>query len=512
MGQVNCRKHYLSLRKSLVLYVIAFVVLAVFLSVVTFFICGSAAEDIRSFYPPSGEKYYLTNEQGEQLGEGAYIGTELAPMSKQDERTIAILEMLPVIAAPIYSAFCIIAAALLFYRNRLKKPLAELRTASEKIANNDLDFSIDYDNSDELGQLCASFEIMRTTLADNFSKMWRQVEERKALNAAFAHDLRTPLTVLKGYNEMLQASENPQTQETAAIMGKHISRMESYVSSMSNLRRMEDAQPEYKLIDLQTVASSLYDSAKIVSKLTSLRGDTAMQIYGYCRISTPQQNIERQVRNILATYPTAHIIREVYTGTTYQGRRELDKLLHTVQAGDTIVFDSVSRMSRNADEGCQLYEDLYAQNVTLCFLKEPHINTETYRQTIQRQINTQLETGNAATDSFVSSVIAALNQYTVDLAKEQIRLAFAQAQKEVDDLHQRTREGMLTAKLNGKQIGQERGRKLVVKKAAACKESIRKYSRDFDGTLCDADCIRLIGIARNTYYKYKGELREAIPL
>ena len=63
---------------------------------------------------------------------------------------------------------------------------------------------------------------------------------------------------------MLQASENPQTQETAAIMGKHISRMESYVSSMSNLRRMEDAQPEYKLIDLQTVASSLYGSAKIV--------------------------------------------------------------------------------------------------------------------------------------------------------------------------------------------------------------------------------------------------------
>ena len=237
-----------------------------------------------------------------------------------------------------------------------------------------------------------------------------------------------------------------------------------------------------------------------------------MQIYGYCRISTPQQNIERQVRNILAMYPTAHIIREVYTGITYQGRRELDKLLHTVQAGDTIVFDSVSRMSRNADEGCQLYEDLYAQNVTLCFLKEPHINTETYRQTIQRQINTQLETGNAATDSFVSSVIAALNQYTVDLAKEQIRLAFAQAQKEVDDLHQRTREGMLTAKLNGKQIGQERGRKLVVKKAAACKDAIKKYSKDFDGTLSDADCIKLIGIARNTYYKYKRELREAISI
>lgn len=208
MGQINCRRHSLSLRKSLIVYVIVFVFLAIVLSVVTFSVCDGTAERIRSSYPLSGEKYYLTNEQGEQLGDGVYVGTEPAPMSEQDERTIAILEVLPVIAAPVYSAFCIIAAALLFYRNRLKKPLTELRTASEKITNNDLDFSIDYDNNDELGQLCVSFEIMRKTLADNFSKIWRQVEERKALNAAFAHELRTPLTVLKGYNEMLQASDD----------------------------------------------------------------------------------------------------------------------------------------------------------------------------------------------------------------------------------------------------------------------------------------------------------------
>lgn len=233
-----------------------------------------------------------------------------------------------------------------------------------------------------------------------------------------------------------------------------------------------------------------------------------MQTYGYCRISTPRQNIERQVRNILAAYPDAHIVREVYTGTKYQGRAELDKLLRTVQAGDRIIFDSVSRMSRSADEGCQLYTDLYARNVDLFFLKEPHINTETYRQTIQRQINAQLQTGSAATDNFVSSVITSLNQYTADLAAEQIRLAFAQAQKEVDDLHQRTREGMLTAKLNGKQIGQVAGRKLIIKKAAPCKELIARYSKDFGGTLSDAECIKLIGIARNTYYKYKRELRE----
>ena len=226
-----------------------------------------------------------------------------------------------------------------------------------------------------------------------------------------------------------------------------------------------------------------------------------MPVYGYCRISTPQQNIERQVRNIAAAYPAAHIVREVYTGTACRGRQELDKLLHCVQPGDTIVFDSVSRMSRSAEEGCALYEELYRRGVNLCFLKEPHINTDTYKQALQRQIGTAPETGSAATDRFV-------NRYTADLAAEQIRLAFVQAQKEVDDLHQRTREGLMTARLNGRQIGQVPGRKLHVKKAAAAKELILKHSRDFNGTLADTDCIKLIGIARNTYYKYKRELRD----
>lgn len=269
MDKINRPGRNLSLRKSLILYVVVFVVLALALSIMTISICDNAADKIRLAYPPSGEKYYLTNEQGEQLGEGAYIGTELAPLSVQDERTIALLEIFPVIAAPVYSALCIIAAALLFYRNKLKKPLAELMAASQKISNNDLDFSIEYNSKDELGQLCTSFEIMRTTLANNFSEMWRQVEERKALNAAFAHDLRTPLTVLKGYNEMLQASEHNGTRETAATMGKHISRMEAYINSMSNLRCMEDTQPEYKPVTLQPFLSSLYENAKIICTQSS---------------------------------------------------------------------------------------------------------------------------------------------------------------------------------------------------------------------------------------------------
>lgn len=264
MGQINRRRHHLSLRKSLVAYIAAFLGLAAILSAVTFAVCGNAAESILASYPPSGEKYYLTNERGEQLGEGAYIGKDPVSMTEQDERMIEVLGAFPVAAAPVYTAICIIAAAMLFYRNRLREPLAELRAASEKIADNDLDFSVEYRSEDELGQLCRSFEIMRGTLADNFTKMWRQVEERKALNAAFAHELRTPLTVLKGYNELLQGSDDPRTRETAATMGRHIARMESYISSMSNLRRMEEVQPEYRLTALQPFLSSLYDSAKIV--------------------------------------------------------------------------------------------------------------------------------------------------------------------------------------------------------------------------------------------------------
>lgn len=264
MDKMKRARQDLSLPKSLVLYIVIFVMLALVLSVMTNSICERAAEAIRTSYPASGEKYYLTNEQGERLGDGVYIGKEFVPLSPSDERTINLLKQIPLIAAPVYSALCIIAAALLFYRKKLRKPLVELRTASEKISNNDLDFSIGYDSKDELGRLVGSFETMRAMLANNFSEMWRQVEERKRLNAAFAHDLRTPLTVLKGYNEMLQASEHAQTKEIAVTMGKHLTRMEAYVNSMSNLRRLEDTRPEYKTVPLQQFVSSLQESAQIL--------------------------------------------------------------------------------------------------------------------------------------------------------------------------------------------------------------------------------------------------------
>ena len=225
-------------------------------------------------------------------------------------------------------------------------------------------------------------------------------------------------------------------------------------------------------------------------------------IYGYTRISTKQQSIERQIRNIKDLYPNAIIIEEVYTGTKIYGRKEFDKLIKKVSSGDTIVFDSVSRMSINAEEGFNLYEELFNKGIELEFIKEPHINTSTYKQALTGGIE--------LTGTTVDLILEGINKYLLALAKEQIKLAFTQSEKEVKDLQQRTKEGIETTRLNGKQIGQIKGTKLITKKSIESKEQIKKYSKDFDGTLKDIEVMKLIGVARNSYYKYKKELVEEL--
>lgn len=222
-------------------------------------------------------------------------------------------------------------------------------------------------------------------------------------------------------------------------------------------------------------------------------------IYGYARISRKSQSIERQIRNIKAEYPNAVILQEAFTGRKIEGRTEFNRLLKAVKKGDTIVFDSVSRMSRNAIEGFKLYKKLFDDGIELIFLKENYINTSTYKEAINNNI--------AMTNTEVDDILIGINKYLMKLAEKQIKIAFEQAQKEVDDLRQRTREGLVTAKLNGKQVGGVQGRKLTTKKSIEVKKQIIRYSKDFQGTLLDTEVMKLTGVARNTYYKYKKELQ-----
>ena len=202
-------------------------------------------------------------------------------------------------------------------------------------------------------------------------------------------------------------------------------------------------------------------------------------VYGYCRISTPTQNIDRQKRNILDRYPKAKLFCEAYTGTTTD-RPEWCKLKAILKKGDTVVFDEISRMSRNADEGIKLYMELYDKGIELVFLKEPQCNTATYSETL----------------------------------KNRIELAFQGAENEVKRLKERTKEGIETARLNGKQIGRKTGAKITTKRSEEVKQIIKAKSKDFSGNMNDVEVIAYVkGItkggkfSRNSYYKYKAELK-----
>lgn len=233
-------------------------------------------------------------------------------------------------------------------------------------------------------------------------------------------------------------------------------------------------------------------------------------LYAYCRVSTEKQSLKRQTENIAKAFPQiagSAFYCDKWTGTD-QNRPAWRKLLQKVKAGDTIVFDSVSRMSRDAEAGAAEYERLYAAGVSLVFLNEPHINTDVYREAAQAPA-----TGDKDLDE---TLIKGLNEYLMRLAKRQIWIAFEQAQKERDDIAHRVRDGMRAAQIAAaergevKTYGAKPGVKLTTKKSTAAKEIIRQHSKDFDGSLADTECMKLAGISRNSFYKYKSELRAEI--
>ena len=231
-----------------------------------------------------------------------------------------------------------------------------------------------------------------------------------------------------------------------------------------------------------------------------------MTTYAYCRVSTTHQRITRQITNITALYPTATIIKEFYTGTK-QDRPSWNKLMAQIKTGDTIVFDSVSRMSRNATEGFKDYKTLYEMGVSLVFLNEPLINTSVFESTKNNLLRVDISTGNNAVDAFFKGNIELINNFMMALAEEQIKAAFDQAEKEVTDLHSRISQGIREAQKNGTQIGRRQGTSLITKKSVTCKAIIKKHSEDFGGSLDDGEVMRLCGCSRNSYYKYKRELK-----
>ena len=228
-------------------------------------------------------------------------------------------------------------------------------------------------------------------------------------------------------------------------------------------------------------------------------------IYGYTRVSTKKQSIERQIKNILDVYPNAIIVKEVYSGTNITNRKEFNKLIDLSKKESikgnkiTIVFDEVSRMSRNENEGFKLYQELFDLGINLVFLKEPHIGTKIYSNALNTDIS--------LTGTNADIILKAVKEYLMELAKEQIKIAFQQSEKEVLYLHKRTSEGIRIAQLNGKKIGRIKGNKYITKKEIKCKEIILDKSNTFNGNNTDEELMRICNISRNTFYKYKSEIK-----
>lgn len=166
---------------------------------------------------------------------------------------------------------CVAATGIIFYKRELEKPIGVLMDASEKISENCLDFELKPVKQNELGQLCQSFEDMRLALYENNRELWHTLEERKRLNAAFSHDIRTPLAVLKGYQEMMQnyvpedKFSKEQLMEMIDTMGGQIERLENYTQKMSAVQKLEDIVPECSKVSLKELGEQCRENGKLLA-------------------------------------------------------------------------------------------------------------------------------------------------------------------------------------------------------------------------------------------------------
>lgn len=234
---------------------------------------------------------------------------------KQKETMIYwIISNAQAVLMPLWTLFCVWITGMIFYSRELKVPIDRLMDASRKISENQLDFKIEYNNPNELGRLCNAFDDMRQALYENNREMWHSLEERKRLNSAFSHDLRTPLTVLKGYNDFLEkyagkVSED-KIKEILAKMNTQINRLESYTYKMSALQKLEDIVPESAKINSDALRENLAESGKYICKdkqfSIHFQSDTdklyidseiVMEVYGNIL-----SNAERYAKRYVRTY------------------------------------------------------------------------------------------------------------------------------------------------------------------------------------------------------------------
>ncbi|HCU2612783.1 TPA: sensor histidine kinase [Clostridioides difficile] len=192
--------------------------------------------------------------------------------SDYDKTLLNIINILQLVLPLIFFIGLLLLADIIFYKVKLKTPIEILNKGAMEISNNNLDFCLEYNNNDELGNLCNAFEKMRSELNKNNIKMWTMINDRKQLNAAFSHDLRNPLTVLKGYSNYLTKYiptgklSDEKILSTTQLMSEHINRIEYYVENMSNAQRLEDLVVSKSMSNINKFIENLYENISIIAK------------------------------------------------------------------------------------------------------------------------------------------------------------------------------------------------------------------------------------------------------
>ena len=272
MGKIKQWFRNLPLRVSFMVHMLIWLLIATFLSSLLISLFSNARMHIvYSYAVDDFDHFYFLRADGTlSLYNPDTDAYRLFQLTERENLLYHLMSALQSLTLPLVFLVCIILAGIQFYRRKLKVPIQLLDDASQKIRDNTLDFHLHYDRSDELGRLCASFETMRRSLFINNQTMWRQMEERKRLNAAFSHDLRTPLTVLKGHADMLvkylptgQVSEQ-KAWETVKTMSAHIARLERYVSAMNQLQKLEDIDIQRASVTRTAFFHTLQQSASIL--------------------------------------------------------------------------------------------------------------------------------------------------------------------------------------------------------------------------------------------------------
>ncbi|EML6501089.1 sensor histidine kinase [Clostridioides difficile] len=192
--------------------------------------------------------------------------------SNYDKTLLNIINILQLVLPLIFFIGLLLLADIIFYKVKLKTPIEILNKGAMEISNNNLDFCLEYNNNDELGNLCNAFEKMRSELNKNNIKMWTMINDRKQLNVAFSHDLRNPLTVLKGYSNYLTKYiptgklSDEKILSTTQLMSEHINRIEYYVENMSNAQRLEDLVVSKSMSNINKFIENLDENISIIAK------------------------------------------------------------------------------------------------------------------------------------------------------------------------------------------------------------------------------------------------------